>query len=59
MCLPADTVIICAGQESERSLYDELKDSGLSISLVGGAFEAMEIDAKRAIKQATEEALAI
>ena len=59
MTLPADTVIICAGQDPVRGLYDELKDQGISISLIGGAFESHEIDAKRAIKQATEEALII
>jgi 2,4-dienoyl-CoA reductase (NADPH2) len=59
MTLPADTVIICAGQDPVRGLYDELKDQGISISLIGGAFESHEIDAKRAIKQATEEALVI
>ena len=59
MTLPADTVIICAGQEPVRDLYDALKDQGISISLIGGAYESHEIDAKRAIKQATEEALII
>ena len=32
-----DTVIICAGQEPERSLYDALAAEGLSVDLVGGA----------------------
>ena len=48
-----DTVIICAGQTPLRSLYDELLASGLKPSLVGGAFEASELDAKRAIDQAS------
>lgn len=47
-----DTVIICAGQDSNRSLYDELKEAGASTHLIGGAFEAAELDAKRAIEQA-------
>src|SRR6056300_230056 len=59
MTLTADSVIICAGQDPVRGLYDALKDQGISISLIGGAFESHEIDAKRAIKQATEEALVI
>ena len=59
LCLLADTVIICAGQESARTLFDQIEGSGVSVSLIGGAFEAFEIDAKRAIQQATELALAI
>jgi 2,4-dienoyl-CoA reductase (NADPH2) len=52
--LEVDTVIICAGQEPARELYDELLATGQSAHLIGGAFEASELDAKRAIKQATE-----
>lgn len=48
-----DTVIVCAGQEPQRTLYDDLIDVGVKASLVGGAFEATELDAKRAIDQAT------
>ena len=59
LCLLADTVIICACQESARTLFDQIEGSGVSVSLIGGAFEAFEIDAKRAIQQATELALAI
>ena len=54
-----DTVIICAGQEPERGLYDALEAKGLSVELVGGAFEAAELDAKTAINQATRLAAAI
>jgi 2,4-dienoyl-CoA reductase (NADPH2) len=54
-----DTVIICAGQEPERSLYDALEAEGVSVELVGGAFEAAELDAKTAINQATRLAAAI
>ncbi|HMT45040.1 MAG TPA: FAD-dependent oxidoreductase, partial [Chakrabartia sp.] len=53
-----DTVIICAGQLPLRTLFDELQAAGLKAELIGGAFEASELDAKRAIKQATELALA-
>ena len=48
-----DTVIVCAGQLSQRSLFDELQALGLPARLVGGAFEAGELDAKRAIDQAS------
>jgi len=53
-----DTVIVCAGQEPERSLYDALEAEGISARLVGGARDAAELDAKRAIAEATELALA-
>jgi 2,4-dienoyl-CoA reductase (NADPH2) len=49
-----DTVIICAGQEPARGLYDALTDARREARLIGGACEAAELDAKRAIKQATE-----
>jgi 2,4-dienoyl-CoA reductase (NADPH2) len=48
-----DHVVVCAGQESDRSIYDQLQDSGFSVHLIGGADEARELDAKRAIKQAS------
>ncbi|RRJ84625.1 NADPH-dependent 2,4-dienoyl-CoA reductase [Aestuariirhabdus litorea] len=47
--LPVDTVVICAGQDSLRELYDGLEGSGLSLHLIGGAEVAAELDAKRAI----------
>jgi len=57
--LVVDTVIICAGQEPARELYDELKDGGTNVTLIGGAFEAAELDAKRAINQACYAAAAV
>jgi len=59
MTLDVDTIIICAGQEPLRDLYDELKGAGQPVHLVGGAFEAMELDAKRAINQASYLAAAV
>ncbi len=53
-----DTIVVCAGQLPLRTLYDELVAAGVTASLVGGAFEAMELDAKAAINQATELAAA-
>lgn len=50
--LPVDNVIICAGQEPSSALYQELLDEGLQPTLIGGADEAAELDAKRAIHQA-------
>ena len=58
--LPVDTIIICAGQEPQRALYDALSSyAGSSTDLIGGAFEAMELDAKAAIKQASYAAAAL
>ncbi len=53
-----DTVIVCAGQLPLRTLHDELQALGVKSSLVGGAYEAMELDAKRAIDQASRLAAA-
>ncbi len=53
-----DTVIVCAGQTPLRTLYDALVEKGVKATLVGGAFEAAELDAKRAIDQATRLAAA-
>jgi 2,4-dienoyl-CoA reductase (NADPH2) len=49
----ADTVVLCAGQESVRGLYDDLVAAGVSAHLIGGAEVAAELDAKRAIEQGT------
>ena len=57
--LDVDTVVVCAGQESVRSLYDELVAAGVTAHLIGGADVAAELDAKRAIKQGTELAAAL
>jgi 2,4-dienoyl-CoA reductase (NADPH2) len=57
--LAVDTVIVCAGQEPARGLYDELLAQGANVDLIGGAYEAAELDAKRAIKQATELAVMV
>ncbi len=51
--LEVDTIIICAGQLPFRSLYDNLLALGQDVSLVGGAYEAAELDAKAAISQAS------
>ena len=55
--LPVDTVVLCAGQEPLRELQAELQAGGCTTHLIGGAHEAAELDAKRAIKQGTELAL--
>ncbi len=49
--LDVEHVVICAGQEPLRSLYEPLLAKGHSVHLIGGAAEARELDAKRAIEQ--------
>lgn len=49
--LDVDHVVICAGQESARDLFGPLRERGMSVHLIGGADEAAELDAKRAINQ--------
>jgi 2,4-dienoyl-CoA reductase (NADPH2) len=51
--LAVDTIVVCAGQESVRDLADD------SRMVVGGADVAAELDAKRAIRQATEAAASV
>ncbi|MGW6715540.1 oxidoreductase [Streptomyces globisporus] len=52
--LPVDTVVLCAGQEPRRELYEELSAGTVPVHLIGGADVAAELDAKRAIRQGTE-----
>ena len=57
--IPADTVVLCAGQDPLRELQAELQAAGCKVHLIGGADVAAELDAKRAIKQGAELAAAI
>ena len=57
--IEADTIVVCAGQESENSLYADLKSTDVPVTLIGGAEKSAELDALRAIKQGTETALAL
>ncbi len=52
--LPVDNVVVCAGQEAQRELVAALEAQGTPHTLLGGADVAAELDAKRAIWQATE-----
>ncbi|TVR47215.1 MAG: NADPH-dependent 2,4-dienoyl-CoA reductase [Rhodobacteraceae bacterium] len=49
--LPADTIVLCTGQDPERSLADALEQAGRAVHVIGGADVAAELDAKRAIDQ--------
>jgi len=57
--LPADDIVICAGQEPNRALHAELASTGIRTHLIGGADVAAELDAKRAIDQGTRLAAAL
>ncbi|WP_171131959.1 NADPH-dependent 2,4-dienoyl-CoA reductase [Ruegeria sp. HKCCA5014] len=51
--IAADTIVLCAGQISDRSLADALIERGITPHVIGGADVAAELDAKRAINQGT------
>ncbi|PCJ17161.1 MAG: NADPH-dependent 2,4-dienoyl-CoA reductase [Gammaproteobacteria bacterium] len=57
--LAVDTVILCAGQESQRELLPALQAAGCSVHLIGGADVAAELDAKQAIDQSARLAATI
>ncbi|MDT8327702.1 MAG: NADPH-dependent 2,4-dienoyl-CoA reductase [Roseovarius sp.] len=57
--IEADTIVLCAGQLSERSLADALGAAGVPVHVIGGADVAAELDAKRAIDQGTRLAAAL
>jgi 2,4-dienoyl-CoA reductase (NADPH2) len=59
MLLEVDHIVICAGQIPLRELHEPLREEGLTVHLVGGADKAVELDAKLAIKQASELAATI
>lgn len=54
LSIPADQVIICAGQEANAELYNQLQGVHPSVIKIGGADRAGELDAKRAIRQGFE-----
>ncbi|MCB9779282.1 MAG: NADPH-dependent 2,4-dienoyl-CoA reductase [Alphaproteobacteria bacterium] len=58
-CLPVDHVVLCAGQLSDDRLVAPLEAAGVAHSVIGGAAEASELDAKRAIAQGTRVAAAL
>ena len=57
--LEVDTIVLCAGQEPLRELQAPLQAAGVKVHLIGGADEASELDAKRAIDQGTRLAAAL
>ncbi len=57
--LDVDNIVICAGQVPLRDLQEPLEAAGMKVHLVGGSDVAAELDAKRAINQATRLAAVI
>lgn len=57
--LTVDNIILCAGQESLRTLAQPLENMGKRVHLIGGCDVALELDARRAIAQGTQLALTL
>ena len=61
--IEADTIVICAGQVSNRGLFDELSAAGVeaqvTVHVIGGAKEASELDAMRAVEEGVRIAQAL
>jgi 2,4-dienoyl-CoA reductase (NADPH2) len=57
--LEVDNIVICAGQVSENHLATSQDAGAPPIFLIGGAYEAGELDAKRAIDMGTRLAMRI
>ncbi|WP_346839407.1 NADPH-dependent 2,4-dienoyl-CoA reductase [Microbulbifer sp. SAOS-129_SWC] len=57
--LEVDNIIICAGQDPARELYEAMQGGKATVHLIGGADEAAELDAKRAIDQGSRLAAGI
>jgi 2,4-dienoyl-CoA reductase (NADPH2) len=52
--VPFDTIVVCVGQEPQRALVAALEALGRAPHLIGGAREAGELDAKRAMLEGAE-----
>jgi 2,4-dienoyl-CoA reductase (NADPH2) len=57
--IPCDSVVLCAGQDSQDSLAGELEATGASVHVIGGAKLARELDAQRAIEEGVRLAAAL
>jgi len=57
--LDVDNIILCAGQEPFKELQEGLEQRNIKTHLIGGADVALELDAKRAIRQGAELAAVI
>ena len=57
--IPADTIVVCAGQVPNDRLATALADSGKPVHVIGGARLATELDARRAVEEGVRLGLAI
>ncbi|PCI22847.1 MAG: NADPH-dependent 2,4-dienoyl-CoA reductase, partial [Piscirickettsiaceae bacterium] len=57
--LPADTIIVCAGQESRDDIADSLIDIGIDVIRIGGVKQVRELDAAKAIRDGVKLAYAL
>jgi len=57
--LKVDNIVTCAGQLPLRELEEGLQARGMTVFRVGGAEEAGELDAKKAIDMATRLAIRV
>lgn len=59
LLIAADSVVICAGQIAENTLYEQAQSLGLNAFIIGGAKNAGELNAERAIREGMELGLAL
>jgi 2,4-dienoyl-CoA reductase (NADPH2) len=52
--VPAQTVIVAAGQQSETALAGALRATGMPHVVIGGAADAGELDAERAFREGSQ-----
>jgi 2,4-dienoyl-CoA reductase (NADPH2) len=57
--IEADTIVLCAGQDPNQELLEPLRSKGIPVHVIGGALEAAELDAKRAIEQGARAAVSL
>ena len=57
--LAVDTIVVCAGQVSNRDMLTELLKTGIETHVIGGAKEASELDAMRAVEEGVRVAHAL
>ena len=57
--IEADTIVVCAGQVSNAELAVPLRAAGRVVHVIGGADQAAELDARRAIAQGAKVAAEI
>jgi 2,4-dienoyl-CoA reductase (NADPH2) len=57
--LPVDNIVLCAGQTPKNDLEQVSGPLSSKVYTIGGAYEALELDAKRAIDMGTRLALKI